>query len=333
MDAISAQALPAPEPLLSLGGLRVELRGVRPPLALVDGIDLELHAGQTLCLVGESGCGKSLSALALPGLLPPELVRRSERFLWRGREIGGLGEREQRRLRGAEMAFVFQEPMTSLNPVLTIGTQIGEGLRAQRGLSRAAARARAAELLAEVGVPAPVQRLRAYPHELSGGLRQRALIAMALACDPALLIADEPTTALDVSLQAQVLALLAALRERRGLALLFITHDLAVVAELGGEVLVMYAGQIVESAPAPALFATPAHPYTQALLASLPRIDRRSPLAGIPGSVPPPGRAPRGCRFRDRCPQARAGCAEPQALRPLAADHAVRCWLAGEAGA
>ena len=333
MDAISAQALPAPEPLLSLRGLRVELRGARPPLALVDGLDLELDAGQTLCLVGESGCGKSLTALALPGLLPPELVRRSERFRWRGREIGALGEREQRRLRGAEMAFVFQEPMTSLNPVLTIGMQIGEGLRAQRGRSRAAARARAAALLAEVGVPAPAQRLRAYPHELSGGLRQRALIAMALACDPALLIADEPTTALDVSLQAQVLTLLAALQERRGLALLFITHDLAVVAELGGHVLVMYAGQVVESAPAAALFAAPAHPYTQALLASLPRIDQRSPLAGIPGSVPPAGRAPRGCRFRDRCPLARTGCAGPQALRPLAANHAARCWLAGEAGA
>jgi peptide/nickel transport system ATP-binding protein len=332
VDAISAQPGPEAGALLSLQGLSVELRGARPPLVLVEDVDLELAAGETLCLVGESGCGKSLTALALPGLLPPELVRRSRRLLWRGREIGALGEREQRRLRGAEMAFVFQEPMTSLNPVLTIGTQIGEGLRTHRRLSPAAARARAAELLAEVGVPAAAERLRAYPHELSGGLRQRALIAMALACDPALLIADEPTTALDVSLQAQVLALLAALQQRRGLALLFITHDLAVVAELGGRVLVMYAGQVVEAAPAAALFAAPAHPYTRALLASLPRIDRRSPLTGIPGNVPPAGRAPAGCRFRDRCPLAAAGCAEPQSLRPLAAGRAVRCWLAAEAG-
>jgi oligopeptide/dipeptide ABC transporter ATP-binding protein len=328
VETIGAQRVPEAGSLLSLQGLSVELCGRRPPLVLVEDLDLDLAAGATLCLVGESGCGKSLTALALPGLLPPGLVRRSRRFLWRGREIGVLGEREQRRLRGAEMAVVFQEPMTSLNPVLTIGTQIGEGLRAHRRLSRAAARARSGELLAEVGVPAAAARLGAYPHELSGGLRQRALIAMALACDPALLIADEPTTALDVSLQAQVLALLGDLQRRRGLALLFITHDLAVVAELGGRVLVMYAGQVVETAPAAALFAAPAHPYTRALLASLPRIDRRSPLAGIPGSVPPAGRAPAGCRFRDRCPLARADCAEPQVLRALTADRAVRCWLA-----
>ncbi|MCB1161589.1 MAG: ABC transporter ATP-binding protein [Candidatus Latescibacteria bacterium] len=318
--------------MLRVRGLRVEHAGHRPPLALVDGVDLALDAGETVCLVGESGCGKSLSALSLPGLLPAGLRRRSESLRWRGREIGALDERALRRLRGAEIGVVFQEPMTSLNPVLRVATQIGEVLREHRGLGRREARARAEQLLAEVGVPAPGARLDSYPHELSGGLRQRVMIAMALACDPALLIADEPTTALDVSLQAQVLALLAGLRERRGLALLFITHDLGVVAALGGRVMVMYAGQVVETGPAATLLAAPAHPYTRALLASLPRVDRRVAMAGIPGSVPPAGRAPAGCRFRDRCGLARPGCERPQTLTPLDAEGSLsaRCWLAAE---
>ncbi|MBM4116323.1 ABC transporter ATP-binding protein [bacterium] len=328
MNAPPSATPPAAAALLEVSGLSVAIRGARPPLRLVEDFACRLAPGQTLSLVGESGCGKSLSALALPGLLPPDLERTSERLLWRGREIGGLAERERRRLRGAEIAFVFQEPLSSLNPVLTIGTQITEVLRAHRRLGRAAARARALALLAEVGVPAPAERLGAYPHELSGGLRQRALIAMALACDPALLIADEPTTALDVSLQAQVLALLAELQRRRGLALLFITHDFGVVSQLGGRVLVMYAGEVVESAPTAALLEAPAHPYTRALLASLPRLDRKCEATGIPGSVPAPGRAPAGCRFRDRCGLARAGCGEPQILRPLGAGRAARCWLA-----
>lgn len=325
--ARSATPLPA-EALLEVRGLSVTLRGARPPLKLVEDFACRLAPGETLCLVGESGCGKSLSALALPGLLPPELERTSECLRWRGREIGELPERALRRLRGAEIAFVFQEPLSSLNPVLTIGTQITEVLRTHRRLSRGAARERALALLDEVGVPAPAERIGAYPHELSGGLRQRALIAMALACDPALLIADEPTTALDVSRQAQVLALLAELQRRRGLALLFITHDFGVVAQLGGRVLVMYAGEVVEAGPTASVLAAPAHPYTRALLASLPRLDRKCATAGIPGAVPPPGRAPQGCRFRERCALARPACAAPQALRPLSAARAVRCWLA-----
>ena len=317
-------------PLLEVGGLDVSVAGPGGPVRLVDGVSFSLRAGETLCLVGESGCGKSLTALSVPGLLPAGLTRGAEHLRWRGRDLTALGERAMRAIRGDEIGFIFQEPMSSLNPVLDVGTQIAEVLVAHRGMGRGAARARAAELLAEVGVPGAASRLRSFPHELSGGLRQRVMIAMALACDPALLIADEPTTALDVSIQAQVLGLLDELRRRRELALLLITHDLGVVAELGHRVLVMYAGQIVEEASVAELFAAPAHPYTRALLDSLPRIDRRAPREGIAGSVPAAGRAPSGCRFRDRCPLAQPPCAEPQVLRPVGGGRRLRCCLAGE---
>ncbi len=318
-------------PLLEIRDLTVKASGPTGPLCLVEEVSFRVRPGETLCLVGESGCGKSLTALSIPGLLPNGLTRTAARLRWRGRELGEMGEPALRALRGDEIGFIFQEPMSSLNPVLNVGTQIAEVLTAHRGMGRAAARERAGELLAEVGVPGASSRLRSFPHELSGGLRQRVMIAMALACDPTLLIADEPTTALDVSIQAQVLALLDDLRRTRDLALLFITHDLGVVAELGHRVLVMYAGQIVEEAPVAELFATPRHPYTKALLASLPRIDRKAPIVGIPGSVPPAGRAPTGCRFRDRCPRAHPPCAEPQALRPLGGERYLRCRLEEEA--
>jgi len=316
--------------LLAVADLRVGFPHEGGHLAAVDGISLDLAAGGTICLVGESGCGKTLTALAIMGLLPPAARRLGGSLRLGGRELTSLPERARRRLRGAEMAMIFQEPMTSLNPVLTVGVQITEALRRRGRLGRRRARERAAALLAEVGVPEPAARLDSYPHELSGGLRQRVMIAMALAGDPALLVADEPTTALDVTVQAQVLAKLRELRERRGLALLLITHDLGVVAQVGGRVLVMYAGQVVEAAPAADLFAAPRHPYTRGLLASLPRPDRPPrPLAAIPGTVPRPGRWPDGCRFRDRCSLAEPACGDGQALRTIGGGRALRCWKEG----
>ncbi len=317
------------EPLLTIRGLRVEAPGALP---LVEEIDFVLRAGETLCLVGESGCGKSLTALSIPRLLPAGLRQTAGEVLWRGRDLSELRGAALRALRGAEIGFIFQEPMSSLNPVLTVGVQITETLRAHGKIDRAAARRRAEELLAEVGVPDPAGRLACYPHELSGGLRQRVMIAMALACDPSLLIADEPSTALDVSVQAQVLELLRSLRESRGLALLLITHDLGVVAELGQRVLVMYAGQIVESAPVADLFAAPLHPYTRALLDSLPRLEGEAMPTGIAGSVPQPGQAPPGCRFRDRCSLAAAACMEEQVLREAGTERSVRCCRISGAG-
>jgi peptide/nickel transport system ATP-binding protein len=319
---VSSSRVDETAPLLSLRGLRVEAPGA---LALVEEIEFEIRAGETLCLVGESGCGKSLTALSIPRLLPAGLHMAAGDIRWRGRELTRLDEAALRGLRGAEIGFIFQEPMSSLNPVLTVGVQIAETLLAHGKADRAAARRRAGELLAEVGVPDPVGRLSNYPHELSGGLRQRVMIAMALACDPALLIADEPSTALDVSVQAQVLELLRSLCERRGLALLLITHDLGVVAELGQRVLVMYAGQIVEAASVAELFAAPLHPYTRALMDSLPRLEGEAMPTGIPGAVPRPGLAPAGCRFRDRCTLAASVCEEEQPLRELGGGRALRC--------
>jgi oligopeptide/dipeptide ABC transporter ATP-binding protein len=316
-------------PLLEARGLCVQLRTPGGWVAAVDGLDLVVAAGETLGLVGESGCGKTLAALALMGLLPPAARLAGGSLRFAGEEIGALPESGRRRLRGSRMAMVFQEPTTCLNPVLNVQTQLTEGIRLHLGLGRAAARERALALLTEVGVPDPARRLRSFPHELSGGLRQRVMIAMALACDPDLLIADEPTTALDMTIQAQVLAKIAALQERRGLAVLLITHDLGIVAQMARRVCVMYAGQVVEEAPVEALFAAPRHPYTRGLLASLPRWDRPPALlAGIPGSVPAPGQAPAGCRFRDRCSLAEARCAQEQLLEPGGDGRRLRCWKA-----
>jgi oligopeptide/dipeptide ABC transporter ATP-binding protein len=261
------------------------------------------------------------------GLLEPgRSVVTAERMMLDGADLSQLTEAGWRALRGARMAMVFQEPMTSLNPVFTVGEQIAEALRVHTGLSRAAARQRALAALREVGIPAPETRLDAYPHELSGGMRQRAMIAMALVGEPALLIADEPTTALDVTVQAQILALLGELRARRGMAILLITHNLGVVAETADDVAVMYAGRIVERAPAAVLFRDAQHPYTLALLGAMPEgAGRGQPLSPIPGRMPAPGAAPPGCRFAPRCPFAGDDCAVTPPLREVGDGHAVAC--------
>ncbi|NVJ18790.1 ABC transporter ATP-binding protein, partial [Myxococcus sp. AM010] len=270
-----------------------------------------------LGVVGESGCGKSLTALSLLRLAPEPPVRVvGGEVRFQGRDLLTLPETELRRVRGRHAAMIFQEPMTSLNPVFTVGEQIGEGARLHLGASRAQARDKAVEMLRQVGIPAPAERVDAYPHQLSGGMRQRVMMAMALACDPALLIADEPTTALDVTIQAQILDLLARLQAERGMAVLLITHDLGVVAESCDAVVVMYAGRVMERAPVSALFAWPAHPYTAGLLRSLPsRRDvggapaSRARLRAIPGRVPPLRQLPAGCAFRERCERALDVCA------------------------
>jgi peptide/nickel transport system ATP-binding protein len=296
--------------LLAVESLRVTLTTDDGALTAVDNIGLTLAPGETLALVGESGCGKSMTALAIMGLVPgPQgSVEGSIRF--DGVELTGLTPGERQAYRGARIAMIFQEPMTSLNPAFTIGDQIGEGLVRHRGLSSRAARAEAVEMLRRVHVPAPERRADDYPHRLSGGMRQRAMIAMALACGPALLIADEPTTALDVTIQAQILELLREVREATGTAVLLITHDLGVVAETADRVAVMYAGRIVEEAPVGALFGAPQHPYTIGLLGAVPHLagGDRTRLATIEGNVPDPLHPPPGCRFAPRCPFAEAEC-------------------------
>jgi oligopeptide/dipeptide ABC transporter ATP-binding protein len=318
---------PDAPPLLDIHRLGVALGPPGRSVTVVEDISLSLRTGRVLCVVGESGSGKSVTALAVMGLLEPgRSAVTAERMMLDGTDLLRLDEPGWRALRGGRMAMVFQEPMTSLNPVFTIGEQIAEALRVHTGLPRAAARQRALEALREVGIPAPETRLDAYPHELSGGMRQRAMIAMALVGEPALLIADEPTTALDVTVQAQILALLGELRSRRGMAILLITHNLGVVAETADDVAVMYAGRIVERAPAATLFRDAQHPYTLALLGAMPEVaGRGQPLSPIPGRMPAPGAAGPGCRFAPRCPFAGAECAEPPPLRELGAFHAVAC--------
>jgi peptide/nickel transport system ATP-binding protein len=268
-------------------------------------IDVSFHvdAGETVCLVGESGSGKSLTALSIMRLVQPPGRIDNGRLIFKGRDLRELPEREMQKIRGAAISLIFQEPMTALNPVFTIGNQIEETLQVHGRATRRTARQKAIELLDAVSVPEPQVRVRDYPHQLSGGLRQRALIAMALACDPTLVIADEPTTALDVTIQAEILDLLRSLQKKMGLALLLITHDLGVVAEMADRVAVMYAGRIVEEAPVAALFAAPAHPYTQGLLASIPGGAPGTKLQAIQGTVPPLGELPSGCSFTPRCPR------------------------------
>ena len=282
----------------------------------VDGVSFTLDAGQVLGLVGESGCGKSVTALSLMRLVqPPGRVVGGEVRL-EGRDLFALNEREMRRLRGPGLAMIFQEPMTSLNPVLRIGSQIAEAVRVHGRVGRRIAWERAVELLGEVGIPEPATRASDYPHQLSGGMRQRVMIAMAISCAPRVLIADEPTTALDVTIQAEILDLLRALRERHRMAVLLITHDLGVVAEQANAVAIMYAGRIVELGDVFQVFDRPLHPYTQALFRSMPSLGgRRERLEAIGGQVPDPFHLPSGCAFRDRCPRAIAACAD--AIPPL----------------
>ena len=315
-------------PLLSVENLRVEFATDAGPIAAVDGIDLAIERGRTLALVGESGCGKSMTALAIMGLVPEPPGRvAADHIRFDGTELTALSRAERRNYRGNKIAMIFQEPMTSLNPAFTIGDQIGEGLMRHRGLSPRDAKGAAIELLRRVHVPAPEKRADEYPHRLSGGMRQRAMIAMALACSPALLIADEPTTALDVSIQAQILDLLREVRETTGTAVLLITHNLGVVAEVADEVAVMYAGRIVERAPVTELFANPQHPYTIGLLGAVPRLSGgRERLATIAGNVPDPLHLPRGCRFAPRCPFAEPACrATDPNFRELAPGHRAAC--------
>jgi oligopeptide/dipeptide ABC transporter ATP-binding protein len=326
--------------LLEVRDLAVEFhRPHRPAIRPVDGVSLALAAGEALALVGESGSGKSLTALALLGLTPASGRIAGGQVLLHGTDLLALPGHRQREVRGRRIGYVPQETGGALDPVLTVGAQLREALAVHRALRGAAAHARAAALVAEVGLPDPEAMLGRYAHELSGGMRQRALIALALAGEPEVLIADEPTTALDVTVQAQILELLGALRESHGMGLLLVTHDLGLVAGHADRVAVMYAGRIVEEASVAALLAGPAHPYTRALLAAVPRVDGPpGPARPIPGSVPDPSAWPAGCRFHPRCPEVIARCrVEAPALAPLgrrppAPPHRAACWVAGDAG-
>ena len=317
--------------LLEVRDLRTCFTTDEGEFAAVDGVSFEVHAGKTLAIVGESGCGKSVTSLSVMGLVPPAAGSiRAGSIRFEGQELVGAPQESLQNLRGNGMAMVFQEPMTSLNPAYTVGEQIMEALLRHRPMDRTQARARALDMLAQVRIPAPEQRLHEYPHQLSGGMRQRVMIAMALVCQPRLLIADEPTTALDVTIQAQILALMAQLQQDMGTAIVLITHDLGVVAEVADEVVVMYAGKVVERAPVQALFDTPQHPYTVGLLGAIPRLDlAQHRLASIEGQVPNPMQRPTGCAFAPRCPFAQPRChSQAPALQTVGLDHTSACWRA-----
>jgi oligopeptide/dipeptide ABC transporter ATP-binding protein len=323
--------MPAAEPLLTVSGLRTVFEAGERDVPAVDGVSLEIRKGEILGLVGESGCGKTLTAYSLMRLVaPPGRIAAGE-VRFEGRDLLGLSEEEMRRVRGDRMAIVFQEPMTSLNPVLTIGFQVGEALMVHRRTRKREAIRQAVEMMRLVAMPDPERRAREYPHQLSGGMRQRALIAMALICRPALLIADEPTTALDVTIQAQILELIRDLKRRLDLSVLLITHDLGVLAEVADRVAVMYAGKIVETGPAAALLREPLHPYTRALLRSIPppRAEAgRRRLAAIEGTVPDMARLPSGCRFHPRCAERLPHCGEQiPAESETAPGRRVACFL------
>ncbi len=330
-DDRTGRASALPEKLLEVRNLRTWFDTDRGLFRAVDGISFDVPRGRSVGLVGESGCGKSVTSLSLMGLVPsPPGQVSADSIMFEGRNLLDLSAHDRRQLRGGRMSMVFQEPMTSLNPVHTIGRQIVEAIRAHSDMSAEQAKKRAIEVLELVKIPSAAQRFDDYPHNMSGGQRQRVMIAMALACEPSLLIADEPTTALDVTIQAQILELLRDLQKRLGMSVLIITHDLGVIAELVDEVVVMYAGKVVEKAPVHALFDDPQHPYTIGLLGSIPRLDvERERLATIEGMVPSPANQPVGCRFAPRCPFADSRChAEPPPLRELGAGHEVACWRA-----
>ena len=318
------------ETLLRVEGLRTGFATTGGLLRAVDGVDLELAAGGTLGVVGESGSGKSVTALSIMRLVDrPGRVEPGSKILFEGRDLAKLSESEMSAIRGNDISMIFQEPMTSLNPVFSVGDQIAEAVQLHQGLGKRDAIARAVEMMRLVGIPSAERRVDDYPHQMSGGMRQRVMIAMALACNPKLLIADEPTTALDVTVQAQILELMKDLRERLGMAILLITHDLGVVAEMVDEVAVMYAGRIVERGPVAEVFAEPQHPYTEALLRSIPRVGMRytQPLEAIRGMVPSPLDWPAGCRFAPRCDYAFDRCrSEDPRLLPVPPQESA-CWL------
>jgi peptide/nickel transport system ATP-binding protein len=320
--------------LLEVDDLTVSFSTLRRRLVVLDGVRFAIGRGEILGVVGESGSGKSVSALAIMRLLGEQGAIDRGRIMLDDVELTALDAAAMLSVRGRDVAMIFQEPMTSLNPVYTVGFQIAEVLIEHLGMARAAALDRAADLMDEVGIPAARQRLADYPHQLSGGMRQRVMIAMALACQPKLLIADEPTTALDVTIQAQILELIRRLRDEHGTAVLLITHDMGVIAEMADRVVVMYAGQVVEQAPVGRLFADPRHPYTRLLLRSVPRVQvRPERLLAIEGNIPSPATLPAGCRFHPRCPDAIERCrSEPPRLDRYDDERTVRCWRARESG-
>jgi oligopeptide/dipeptide ABC transporter ATP-binding protein len=321
------------EPLLAVAGLTVELPSHRGATRVVDDVHLDIAPGEIVGLAGESGSGKSITALSIMGLLSRRArVTGSVRLA--GRDLLSMSRRQLATVRGNDIAMVFQDPMSSFHPAFRVGDQIAEAVRRHRGVGKAAARARAVEMLERVGIPDPARRASAYPHEYSGGMLQRAMLAMALSCDPRLLIADEPTTALDVTVQAQVLELLAELHDATGLAILLISHDLGVLAEICERITIMYAGQIAEDSPAERFFAGPRHPYASALLRCAPHpVGLGEPLEVIPGAPPAPGKWPTGCRFAARCGHCAAACVTaPVELREPVAGTAVRCVRTDELG-
>jgi len=322
-------------PLLEIRNLRITFATAGGAAAAVDGISFSVEPGETLGLVGESGCGKTVTALSILRLLPPGGRIAGGEILFDGRDLLGISERDMRRVRGKEIAMIFQEPMSSLNPVFTVGNQIGEAIQVHEGAGRQEARRKTIELLDLVEMPDAARRVDDYPHQLSGGMRQRVMIAMALSCRPRLLIADEPTTALDVTIQAQILDLLGDLQRRLGMTLILVTHDFGVVAQRADHTAVMYAGRIVETAPVRTIFANPLHPYTRGLLRSIPGsgLTRAHRLQTIPGVVPDASHLPSGCRFRDRCTDAIDRCAsvDPQ-LDEVAAEHGAACIRIREPG-
>jgi len=312
--------------ILTVKELGISFRTREGERTITSGISFAVREGERIGIVGESGCGKSVTGFALLGLLPRNITRVSGQILVDDSDINRMKERELRRVRGRKIAMIFQEPMSALDPVFTIGQQIGEAIRTHFGVGAREARERAIDVLARVGIPLPERRHDEYPHQLSGGMRQRAMIAIALACEPQLLIADEPTTALDVTIQAQIIDIILRLSEDSGTALIFITHDLGVVAETCERVLTMYAGQVVEDAATDAVLVRPRHPYTSGLMRSLPKLTRRkAPLPSIPGRVPSPAAMPRGCRFAERCAFSQSRCMSEQPLFEVASGHYVRC--------
>jgi oligopeptide/dipeptide ABC transporter ATP-binding protein len=323
------------EPLLCIENLKTHFFTEDGVVKAVDGVDMCINAGETLAVVGESGCGKSVTALSVMRLIqspPGRIVEGQIRFA--GQELTGLSDEEMRHIRGNRISMIFQEPMTSLNPVFKAGTQVAEAISLHQKVSQGQAFEKAVGMMAKVGIPDPARRAKEYPHQLSGGMRQRVMIAMALACNPQLMIADEPTTALDVTIQAQILDLMNELKNDFGAAIMLITHDLGVVAEMAQRVVVMYTGKVVEEAPAEQLFASPKHPYTIGLMESIPNLDQPVPedrmLPTIKGMVPSLLNLPKGCNFQKRCPEATQRCLdEAPPLFDIEDGHKVRCWLHG----
>ena len=323
------------EPILSVRHLETTFTSDFGSGVVVDDVSFDVPTGQTLCIVGESGCGKSVTCLSIMGLLGRGGKVTGGQVVFDGRELTGLTEKELDQVRGSKLSMIFQDALTSLNPVFTVGNQLTEGIRIHTKCSRQQARSRSIQLLSRVGLPDPEAVFRTYPHTLSGGQRQRVMIAMALGCDPKLLIADEPTTALDVTIQKQIMSLLKQLQQENGMSILLITHDMGLVAQMADQVIVMYAGQIVERAPVADLFHNPAHPYTRALLKSVPSIRDTSErvLESIQDTVPEHYEKMTGCRFRSRCPHATAACEQIQAAVEVTPEHLVCCSRWKEAGA